>query len=197
MLTVIVIIVMLVIAGGLVALYREVGLGRDPVAEPTGAPPSSPMGVPPSSPMGVPPSSPMGAPPSTSEWPLRGLTVGSRLAIPADEPFTGFLALCADDADALGELYSAAVVAEEWGYPLLVAIAKTFRPTGWTDRLDGLPGNIGQYDMRIDEMRSLNPLRLPVVAFLNEGRLLDASVALNSPSSIATSFQHCRFGLTR
>jgi hypothetical protein len=172
-LTVIIIIVMLVISGGLVALYREVGLGRGEEGERTPARPAS------------------------SKWPLGSLSAGSHFAIPSDEPFTGFLALVSDDQDALGELYSAAVVAEEWGYPVLVAIAKTYAPTGWIDRLDGLPGNIGWYDIRVDEMRALNPVSLPVIAFVNEGRLLDASVQLDSPSTIATIFQHCRYGLTR
>jgi hypothetical protein len=177
-LTVITIIVILVISGGLVALYREIGLGRGEAAERPD--PRSPV-----------------QPPPTSQWPLGNLAAGSQFAVPSEDPFTGLLALCSDDQDALGELYSAAVVAEEWGYPMLVAIAKTFRPTGWTDRLDGLPGNIGQYDMRVEEMRALNPVTLPIVAFLNEGRLLDASLLLDSPSTIAKSFQHCRFGLAR
>ena len=174
-LTVIIIIVMLVIAGGLVALYREVGFGQGAGAD----------------------AERTEARPSPSGWPLGNLTVGNHVAIPSEEPFTGFFALCSDDQDALGELYSAAVVAEEWGYPMLVAIAKSLAPNGWVDRLDGLPGNIGQYDIRADELRALKPSRLPVIAFVNEGRLLDASVALDSPSSVATSFQHCRFGLTR
>jgi hypothetical protein len=173
-LTVIIVIVMLVIAGGLVALYREVTVGSA-AAELQRT----------------------DAPPSAMQWPFGNLTVGNHVAVPSNDPFTGFLAVCADDKDALGELHSTAVVAEDWGYPLLVAIAKTPQPNGWTDRLDTLPGNIGQYDMRLDEMRSLKPARLPVVAFLNESRLLDASLALESPASIATSFQHCRFGLTR
>jgi hypothetical protein len=172
-LTVIIIVVMLVISGGLVALYREVGLGRGEEAKGKSARPGN------------------------SKWPLGSVSAGSHFAIPSDEPFTGFLALVSDDQDALGELYSTAVVAEEWGYPVLVAIAKTSAPNGWIDRLDGLPGNIGWYDMRVDEMRALKPESLPVLAFVNEGRLLDASAQLDSPSTIATSFQHCRFGLTR
>jgi hypothetical protein len=172
-LTVILIIVILVISGGLVALYREVGLGR--ATDPDG----------------------MATQSSTSQWPFQNLTVGRYVAVPSDDAFTGFVAFCADDDDALREIYSAAVVAEDWGYPILVAIAKTAQPNGWIDRLDSLPGNVGEYDMRVDEMRSLGPVSLPVVAFLNEGRLLDASVSLDSPSAIATSFQNCRFGLPR
>jgi len=177
-LTIIVVIVMLVIAGGLVALYREVGLGQGADGQPADAPRPA-----------------AGA--NASGWPLGNVTVGGHLAIPSEDPFTGFFALCTDDTDALGELYSAAVVAEEWGYPMLVAIGKTPQPNGWIDRLDGLPGSIGQYDMRIDEVRALKPAHLPIIAFLNESRVLDASVGLDSPSSIAKSFQHCRFGLTR
>jgi hypothetical protein len=175
-LTIIIIIVMLVIAGGLVALYREVGLGSlDPgvAARPTVTPLS------------------------TSGWPLGTLRVGSHFAVPSAEPFTGFLALCADDQDPLAELHSAAVVAEDWDYPLLVAIAKTTQPNGWTDRLDSLPGNIGHYVIRDDELRALKPARLPVVTFLNENRVLDASTGLESPSAVSTRFQNCRFGLTR
>jgi hypothetical protein len=184
-LTIIVIIVMLVIAGGLVALYREVTVGS------AAAELSKGMDAPRTG------AQRNGAPPSAVQWPFGNLTVGNHVAVPSDDPYTGFLAVCADNEDALDELHSTAVVAEDWGYPLLVAIAKTPQPNGWTDRLDSLPGNIGQYDMRIDEMRSLKPARLPVVAFLNESRLLDASIALDSPSSIATSFQHCRSGLAR
>jgi hypothetical protein len=181
MLTVLIIIAMLVISGGLVALYREVGFGRFGDAPRSDAPsPTTPSFV---------------SPPS--RWPFENLSVGRHLAVPTEDAFTGFLALCADDDDAFAAVHSAAVVAEDWGYPLLVGIAKTARPNGWIDRLDGLPGNVGDYDMRVDEMRSLGPVQLPIVAFLNEGRLLDASVALESPSSIATSFHHCRFGLTR
>lgn len=172
-LTIIIIIIALVLGFGLLALYREVGMGLDGEGGSTDAR-SSPSG-----------------------WPLGSLTAGSHFAVPSDEPYTGFVALCADDDDALGELYSAAVVAEEWGYPFLVAIAKTLQPNRWIDRLDSLPGNIGQYDMRVEEMRALKPAQLPIVAFVNEGRLLDASTGLDSPSAIATSFQHCRFGLTR
>jgi len=172
-LTIIIVLVMLVIGVGLTALYREVGLGRGEESES----PSSP--------------------PSKSQWPLGGLTAGSRFAVPSDDTFTGFLAICTDDDDALGAMYSVAVVAEEWDYPMLIAIGKTFQANGWTDRLDGLPGNIGQYDLRIDQVQALQPATLPVVLFLNEGRLLDASPAMDSASLIATSFQHCRFGLTR
>jgi hypothetical protein len=188
-LTVIIIVVMLVIAGGLVALYREVTVGSAAAeinrtdaagtdAQRRDAPRSD-------------------AAPAAFQWPFGNLTVGNHVAVPSDEPFTGFLAVCADDTDALGELHSTAVVAEDWGYPLLVAITRTPQPSGWTNGLGTLPGTVGQYDMRVDEMRSLKPTRLPVVAFLNESRLLDASTTLDSPSSIATSFQHCRFGLTR
>jgi len=174
-LTVVIVIVMLVIAGGLVALYREVGLGS---FEPADAQRTE-------------------AGPSGSAWPLGNLTVGNHVAVPSEAPFTGFLALVADDEDALGELRSTAVVAEDWGYPLLVAIGRSSKPNGWTAGLDSLPGNIGHYEMRSDELRSLKPVRLPVIAFLNESRLLDASTALDSPSSVAASFQHCRFGLAR
>jgi hypothetical protein len=172
-LTVIVIVVMLVISGGLVALYREVGLGRESTGE-----------------------SPDPRPP-TDQWPFERLTVGRHVAVPTEDAFTGFVGFCADDADAFAEINSAAVVAEDWGYPMLVAIAKTVQPNGWIDRLDNLPGHVGEYSMRVDEMRSLGPVSLPIVAFLNEGRLLEASVALDSPSSIAASFQRCRFGLAR
>jgi hypothetical protein len=175
-LTVIIVIVMLVIAGGLVALYREVGLGSLAQEGDTRR---------------------TDARPSLTGWPFGSLNVGSHFAVPSKEPFSGFLALCSDDQDALSDLHPAAVVAEDWGYPLLLAIAKTPQPNGWTDRLDSLPGNIGQYDIRSDELRSLKPARLPVVVFLNENRVLDASTGLDSTSSIATSFQHCRFGLTR
>jgi hypothetical protein len=123
--------------------------------------------------------------------------VGSHFAIPSEDAYTGFVALCADDDDALGEIRTAAAVAEDWGYPFLVAIARTPQPNGWVGRLDSLPGNVGQYDLRVDQMRALKPSRLPILAFVNEGRLLDASTALDSPGAIATSFQHCRFGLTR
>lgn len=173
MLTVIVIIVMLVISGGLVALYREVGLGLGSDGESADARPSS------------------------DGWPFERLTVGRHVAVPTEDAFTGFVAFCADDDNAYDEIHSAAVVAEDWGYPMLVAIAKTAQPIGWIGRLDSLPGNVGEYDMRVDEMRSLGPVSLPIVAFLNEGRLLDASVALDSTASIAASFQRCRFGLTR
>jgi hypothetical protein len=174
-LTAIIIVVMLIIAVGLVALYREVGLGQWAGAERTEAPrPVNPTG-----------------------WPLGSLAVGSHVVVPTEEPFTGFLALCSDDQDALGELHSAAVVAEDWGYPMLVAVTKTAQPDGWVDGLDSLPGNIGHYAMRADQLRALKPSRLPVVVFLNESRLLEASVALDSPSSISNGFQHCRFGLTR
>jgi hypothetical protein len=117
--------------------------------------------------------------------------------VPSEEPFTGFVALCSDDADALGELQSAAVVAEDWGYPMLVGVARTPQGNGWIDRLDSLPGDIGRYDMRVDQLRALQPTRVPVLVFLNESRLLDASVALDSPSSVSAGFQQCRFGLTR
>jgi hypothetical protein len=173
-LTIIIIIVMLVIGFGLVALYREIGLGR-------GGDGGEPVDV----------------PPSASGWPLGNLTVGNHVVIPTEDAYTGFLALCADDDDALAEIHPAAVVAEDWGYPFLVAIAKTPQPNGWIDRLDTLPGEVGQYDMRVDQMRALKPVRLPIVAFINEGRLLDASTMLDSSSSIATTFQHCRFGLAR
>lgn len=173
-LTIIIIIVMLVISSGLVALYREVGVGRD---EDGGER--------------------VDARSPASAWPLGNLTVGNHFAIPSEDAFTGFVALCADDDDALEEIYPAAVVAEDWGYPFLVAIAKTPQPNGWIDRLDTLPGDVGQYDMRVDQMRALKPVRLPIVAFVNEGRLLDASTTLDSQSSIITSFQHCRFGLAR
>ncbi|MDQ6806673.1 MAG: hypothetical protein M3065_17295 [Actinomycetota bacterium] len=200
-LTIIIIIVMLVIGVGLVALYREVGLGMGGGggervdARPQQAPSTSSAWL-----QQAPSTSsawPQQAPSTSSAWPFGNLTVGSHYAIPTDNTYSGFLALCADDSDALGELHSAAVVAEEWGYPFLVAIAKTPQPNGWIDRLDTLPGNIGQYDIRVDEIRALKPVRLPVVAFLNEGRLLNASATLGSPSSIATSFQHCRYGLRR
>lgn len=174
MLTAIIIVVMLVIAVGLVALYREVGLGKWATTERTDA-----------------------RPPSNPGWPLGTLAVGSHVAVPSEEPFTGFVALCADDQDTLGELHSAAVVAEDWGYPLLLAITRTPQPNGWISRLDDLPGNIGQYDMRVDQLRALQPSRLPVVVFLNESRLLEASDKLDSPATISTSFQHCRFGLAR
>jgi hypothetical protein len=173
-LTIIIIIVMLVIGFGLVALYREVGLGRE--SEGGG---------------------PVDTWPPASNWPLGNLNVGSHVAIPTEDTYTGFVALCADDDDAFDEIYPAAVVAEDWGYPFLVAIARTPQPKGWTNRLETLPGDVGQYDMRVDQMRALQPVRLPVVVFVNEGRLLDASTKLDSPSSIATSFQHCRFGLAR
>jgi hypothetical protein len=173
-LTIIIIIVMLVISSGLVALYREVGLGR-----------------------GEDGGQRVDALPSASSWPFGSLTVGNHFAIPGEDAFTGFVALCADDDDALAEIHQAALVADDWGYPFLVAVAKTPRPNGWIDRLDSLPGNVGQYDMRVDEMRALQPVSLPIVAFVNEGRLLDASTRLDSSSSIITSFQHCRFGLTR
>lgn len=173
MLTVIVIIVMLVISSGLVALYREVGLGRGSAGERADTRPA------------------------TDQWPFERLTVGRHVAVPSEDAFTGFVAFCADDDDAFAEINSAAVVAEDWGYPMVVAIAKTVQPNGWIGRLDGLPGNVGEYDMRVDEMRALGPVSLPIVAFLNEGRLLEASVALDSTSSIATTFQRCRFGLTR
>jgi hypothetical protein len=172
-LTILIIIVMLVIGFGLVALYREVGLGRE----------------------GDGGESVDAWRPPASNWPLGNLTVGSHVAIPTEDAFTGFLALCADDDNAFEEIYPAAVVAEDWGYPFLVAIAKTPQPNGWIGRLGTLPGDVGQYDMRVDQMRALQPVRLPVVVFVNEGRLLDASTTLDSPSTIATSFQHCRFGL--
>jgi hypothetical protein len=173
-LTIIIIIVMLVIGFGLVALYREVGLGR-----------------------GGDGAEPVAAWPPASNWPLGNLTVGSHVAIPTEDAFTGFVALCADDDNAFDEIYPAAVVAEDWDYPFLVGIARTSQPNGWTSRLETLPGNVGQYDMRVDQMRALQPVRLPVVVFVNEGRLLDASTTLDSSSAIATSFQHCRFGLPR
>ncbi|HWF51071.1 MAG TPA: hypothetical protein VG294_10560 [Solirubrobacteraceae bacterium] len=173
-LTIIIIIVMLVISFGLVALYREVGLGR-----------------------GEGGGERFDAPPSASSWPLGNLRAGNHFAIPSEDAFTGFVALCADDDDALAEINQAALVADDWGYPFLVAIAKTPRPNGWINRLDALPGNVGQYDMRVDQMRALQPVSLPIVAFVNEGRLLDATTRLDSSSSIITTFQHCRFGLTR
>jgi hypothetical protein len=175
-LTIIIIIVMLVIGFGLVALYREVGLGRE--GNGNGG-------------------ERFGAQPPPSGWPLGNLSVGSHVAIPTEEAYTGFVALCADDDDAFREIYPAAVVAEDWGYPFLVAIAKTAQPDGWIDRIDNLPGHIGTYDMRVDQMRALQPVRLPVLVFVNEGRLLDASARLDSPGEIVSSFQHCRFGLPR
>jgi hypothetical protein len=173
-LTIIIIIVMLVISSGLVALYREVGIGRDGDGGER-----------------------VDARPPASGWPFGNLTVGSHVVIPAEDSFTGFVAMCADDDDAFGKIYPAAVVAEDWGYPFLVAITRTPQPNGWIDRLETLPGNVGHYDMRVDQMRALKPVLLPVLAFVNEGRLLDASTKLDSPGSIVTSFQHCRFGLAR
>jgi hypothetical protein len=167
-LTVLIIIVMLVIAGGLTALYREVGLGRDTEDSP-----------------------------STSKWPFGNLAVGKDVAGFTDDPLTGFLALCTDDVDSLGALYSVAVVAEDWGYPLVVAVGKTLRPNGWTHRVDGLPGNVIQRDMRIEEVSALQPAGLPAVVFVNEGRVLEASLGLDSPSDVAKNFQRCRFGLPR
>ena len=76
-LTVVIVIVMLVIAGGLVALYREVGLGS---FEPADAQRTE-------------------AGPSGSAWPLGNLTVGNHVAVPSEAPFTGFLALVADDEE--------------------------------------------------------------------------------------------------
>ena len=168
-LTVLIIFVLVVIAIGLTALYREVGLGRgkdEPAA-------------------------------SNSHWPFGNLTSGNSITGLSDNAFTGFLAICSDDTDALGAIYSVAVVAEEWYYPLQVAVGRTLQPNGWRDRLESLPGNVTQREMSIDEIGSLQPSALPVAVFLNEGRVLDASLALDSPSAIARSFQRCRFGLAR
>ena len=174
MLTVLIILVMLVIGGGLTALYREVGLGRGEEEGPGPAAPSS-----------------------TSKWPFGNLAVGNDIPGLTNDPFTGFLAVCTDDVDAIAALYSVAVVAEEWGYPLLVAVGKTLRPNGWINRLDSLPGNVSQQEMRADQLSSLKPARVPVLVFMNEGRVLNASLALESPSVIATNFQRCRFGIAR
>ena len=168
MLTVLIIFVMVVIALGLTALYREVGLGRG-----------------------------KDAPTADSHWPFGNLTTGNSINGFSDGDFTGFLAICSDDTDALGAVYSVAVVAEEWDYPLQVAVGRTLQPIGWRDRLEGLPGNVTQREMSIDEIGSLKPSALPVAVFLNQGKVLDASLALDSPSMIARSFQRCRFGLAR
>jgi hypothetical protein len=122
-LTVLIIFVLVVIAIGLTALYREVGLGRgkdEPAA-------------------------------SNSHWPFGNLTSGNSITGLSDNAFTGFLAICSRRRRTPSEaIYSVAVVAEEWGYPLLVAVARTLQPNGWRDRLDGLPGNVTQ---RRDERR--------------------------------------------
>jgi hypothetical protein len=171
-LTVIIVIVMLMIGVGLTALYREVGLGR-------GAADAA------------------DAPAAPSRWPFGNLAVGNAIAGFPEDAFTGFLVICADDVDALGAVYSVAVVAEEWGYPLLVAVARTLKPNGWRDRLDGLPGNVSQHEMNVDAISSLKPAALPVTLFLNESRVVDASLAMDSPSAIATNFQRSRSGLKR
>jgi hypothetical protein len=173
MLTVILILIMIVIGVGLTALYREVGLGRDK-EESSSSSPSSP-----------------------SKWPFGNLATGNEIPGFSDDSFTGFVAFCTDQVDSLGELYSVAVVAEEWDYPLQIAIGKSPKPTGWAHRLDAMPGNTSQQEINIERIGALKPAQLPALVFLNEGRVLDASVALESPTAIAGAFQRCRFGLAR
>jgi hypothetical protein len=164
-LTHLIIVIMLVIGFGLVALYREVGVGRDADI--------------------------------TSGWPFGNLPVGGPLGGLPDDAFTGFLAICTDDADAFAAINSVAVVAEDWDYPVHVAVGRTLRPNGWKDRIDTLPGNVSRQEMSMPEITSLQPADLPVVVFLQDGRVLDASLEMGSPGEIAGTFQRCRFGLAR
>ena len=135
--------------------------------------------------------------PAAPAWPFGNFSQGAEFDIPSDDPYTGFLVVCSDDQDASREVSSVASVAAQWDYPMLMAIGRTFRGTGWTDRLDGLRGNVGQYDMRVDEIQALRPVRLPIVAFVSDGRVVEASAQLDSPSAIATSFQSHRSGVAR
>lgn len=172
-LTILVIIVALVIAGGLVALYREVGLGR-----------ASDLAFDEASDV-------------ESDWPFQSLAVGNVIAGVADNSFTGFVTICSDDVDARGALNSVAVVAEDWDYPVLVAVGRTGRANGWKDHLETLPGKISLKELTIHQVNMLKPAALPVVVFLMDGRVLDASLDVASPSAISSSFQRCRFGLPR
>jgi hypothetical protein len=171
MLTVLIILVAILIGVGLTALYREVGLGRETSDAPSSAP--------------------------KAKWPFGKLSVGGPVPGIADESFTGFMAMCTDEVDSLGELYAAAVVAEDWAYPLAIAVGHGMRSNGWTHRLDGLPGNVMHQQLSMDRIAELQPVQLPVLLFINEGKVLDASADLQSATAIANNFQRCRFGIAR
>lgn len=103
--------------------------------------------------------------------------------------FTGLIVLCADDIDAFGAIFSASVVAAEWNCPLLVVVGQTAQPSGWTSRLDML-SELTWTAVDISGIRSLGPSRLPAALYLDQGHLVEASIALSSPSVIAERFQY-------
>jgi hypothetical protein len=126
-----------------------------------------------------------------SRWPFQEFTVGQ--AMPASlleaSEFTGLVIFCADDNDAFGAIFSVSVVASEWNCQLLVVIGQTAQSSGWTSRLDMLSG-FTRMTVGVSEIRSLIPSRLPVALYLDQGHLVEASIALSSPSIIAERFQY-------
>jgi hypothetical protein len=127
-----------------------------------------------------------------SRWPFSNLSVGQQLTfeLGSTPDFSGFVVLCSDDVDALGAVFSVTTIAQEWALPLVIAIVDTGRPTGWTSRLPQVAGALTVVDDALGRIRELRPARLPVCAYLREGRVLDASLALESPSIVASRFEH-------
>jgi hypothetical protein len=126
-----------------------------------------------------------------SRWPFGEFAVGQAMpgSLLDTANFTGLAVLCADDIDAFGAIFSVSVVASEWNCPFLVVVGQTSQPTGWTSRLDMLSG-LTRVVVNVSEIRSLAPSRLPLALYLDQGHLVEASIALSSPSVVAERFQY-------
>jgi hypothetical protein len=128
-----------------------------------------------------------------SRWPFANLAVGQAmpgLSSGENPSFTGFCVLCADNSDALGAVFSVSVVARDWDRATIVVLGQTAAPTGWALHLSDTITDVTCLPVDLEVARALSPSRLPVAVYVHEGRVLDASVALASPSVVAERFQH-------
>ncbi|MGH2869529.1 MAG: hypothetical protein ACRDNK_18440 [Solirubrobacteraceae bacterium] len=128
------------------------------------------------------------------QWPFAGLMAGHDAAtlLGAVANYSGFVLLCTDEVDATGAVFSLSVMAAEWDEELLIAqVVQVNESLGWLERIS----NRSDLDLAVSEVASaslaaMKPVQLPVGAYLRDGRLLDASSALQSPSVIANRFAH-------
>jgi hypothetical protein len=137
----------------------------------------------------------LGNGPSVTRWPFSGLMVGHEASalLGAPSNYSGFILLCADDTDALGAVYSTSVIANEWDENLVVAQVASSQPSGWLTRSDHpLVSELWATVTEVtqESLTLMKPDQLPICVYLREGRVVDASPTIASPSLIASRFTH-------
>lgn len=126
-----------------------------------------------------------------SRWPFANAANGSRFPLlPEDDRFSGFLVVASDNKDAVAEIVSVSLVAKRWSRNVRIIVADTGEAKPWLADLGVLRPPPPVEHVPIATVTALRPSRFPFACYVDGGRLLDATVALSSPSVVAERFTY-------